>query len=163
MFPIDPPSAENSQYVNPDEVALAIADLGPFSKDETKLIAREMTDQHYVGMDEEMFENKLPGRNEVRLDLEGLKKLQKYLHNCLNKGKTEVFLSVRSASYDEDNDDDGISGATRLMVFTKSDKKKLNKSIVQKIRHLITENREYAAKRQNEKDQREAKTAQMSE
>lgn len=158
-IPSHVPATVSHDHVNPEQVVQALTDLEPFDKQESKMIAEHLANKHYLYPDSYQFvalSNINNSSSEVELDVETTQKLIKVLEKCVRADKN-VFVS-----YYHTSDDDGeYSEQSKLICSTKGDKNKLNKQIINKLRHLITENRKYAAQREKEKKAEQDKIAKM--
>lgn len=162
MFPDSFPSELKHSHVNPDEVALGIADLAPFSKNERKIIVDKMAENHYIAMDEDNFRNRIEGNGEVKLDDVQIRNLKNYLEKCIKNKVKEVYFIVRPEEcYDGSNYVSSEEGQTFLVVGAKSDNKKLNANVIKSLRHVIEENRKYQAKRDADDQRSKEKTEKL--
>jgi hypothetical protein len=159
MFPDEFPSKLKRSHVNPDEVALGIADLEPFSENERKIIVDKMAENHYIAMDEDNFRNRIEGNGEVKLDEVQIRNLKNYLDQCIKNKVKEVYFVVKPEDcYDGYNYVSSEEGQTFLVVGAKSDNKKLNKNVIHALRHIIEENRKYQAERDKNDQKLKEKT-----
>lgn len=157
-FPSEFPTKYNRTYVNPDVIALAIADLEPFSDYERKLIVDKMADAQYISFGEKVFKNKLDGNGGVKLLKGEMLNLRNYLTKCIDdKSVEELYFIIEPIEEFVDVD----YGETQLVVGTKKDKTKINERVIHLLRHIINENREHLKKREAEDKKQKLKVEKL--